>query len=1047
MSKEKEKELALGQEQHQMAALKIEQIVNRTYLQTLSGILPVPCGEMPVKENVEESICIFPIKQFTYDKEENLFGKLASVYTGAAAANANPVFIVRGYASGMVELYLGVCGEESRINGAFPKAQILRESLIGQFPGLRSAGDGILPNDAARRTINSCFDPDFHALASVSCVASVENDQNAAAFKSRGLENLIESMSGREYTFIVLAQNVPGPTLADMRSELEGLYSQLSPLSKIALTLGAQDGITISQTVTDSISEGINQSNSVTLSVGTGEYASTSSTWGENSSFGMSNDLMEGMIGFSQSSGSSIGGGTSKGDSRQKTKSNGRVDGHAVNQGTAHARGDSKSLSSSQSVQYTIEDKQIENVLKTIEGQIERLKMGNGLGMFAVSAYCLAPALADARIGACAYKALVSGKESDMENTGINVWTGEEYQQVLGYLRRFRHPVFEITGKTENWEATRVTPATFVTAREMAVHMPLPQKAVNGIVVRDSVSFGRNVVSMNEEWAQQAKIRIGNIYHLGHMEKNDVFLLRDSLTMHTFITGTTGSGKSNALYWMLSELTARNEQLHFMVIEPAKGEYKDIFSDRKDVTVYGVNPYLSPLLRIDPFSFADGIHILEHLDRLMSIFTVCWPLYAAMPAVLKKAIISAYEDAGWNMRTSRNRYYKKIYPTFKDVMQYVERNIRLSNYSADTKGDYIGSLCTRLEALTDGFNGMIFAPNGILDEELFERNVIIDISRAGAAETKSLIMGMLVMKLQEYRMAGKRRSGLHHITVLEEAHHLLRRGQDSGEGAGIVGKSVEMLTHAIAEMRSAGEGFIIADQSPDLMDRSVIRNTNTKIVLRLPETEDRETVGRAIGLTNAQIAELPKLPCGVGAVYQNDWIEPVLVQIPYYQPSKQTYCYQMKSEKAMTDSGDGQFLDALMKNEVSKWLELHEKELEQLNLPSEVKRRLICLDSGGNGKDEKLIASIAWAYFNTQTAFEKAGAALHNNFEAWSERFAEALQPPVWNYSLFEVRCLIMRILRSHAAKNASADPLYLNYCSWMREQYLKKESQGKGGE
>ena len=39
----------------------------------------------------------------------------------------------------------------------------------------------------------------------------------------------------------------------------------------------------------------------------------------------------------------------------------------------------------------------------------------------------------------------------------------------------------------------------------------------------------------------------------------------------------------------------------------------------------------------------------------------------------------------------------------------------------------------------------------------------------------------------------------------------------------------------IAEMRTYGEGFIIADQAPGLMDLSVIRNTNTKIIMRLPE--------------------------------------------------------------------------------------------------------------------------------------------------------------------------------------------------------------------
>ena len=56
---------------------------------------------------------------------------------------------------------------------------------------------------------------------------------------------------------------------------------------------------------------------------------------------------------------------------------------------------------------------------------------------------------------------------------------------------------------------------------------------------------------------------------------------------------------------------------------------------------------------------------------------------------------------------------------------------------------------------------------------------------------------------------------------------------------------------------------------------SVIRNTNTKIILRLPEQSDRELVGLSAGLNRDQIQELSKLECGVAAVYQNDWVAPL----------------------------------------------------------------------------------------------------------------------------------------------------------------------------
>jgi len=79
---------------------------------------------------------------------------------------------------------------------------------------------------------------------------------------------------------------------------------------------------------------------------------------------------------------------------------------------------------------------------------------------------------------------------------------------------------------------------------------------------------------------------------------------------------------------------------------------------------------------------------------------------------------------------------------------------------------------------------------------------------------------------------------LRHVTVLEEAHHLLRKTStaQSEDGSNMMGKAVEMISNAIAEMRSYGDGFIIADQSPGLLDASVLRNTNTKFIMRLPES-------------------------------------------------------------------------------------------------------------------------------------------------------------------------------------------------------------------
>ena len=91
------------------------------------------------------------------------------------------------------------------------------------------------------------------------------------------------------------------------------------------------------------------------------------------------------------------------------------------------------------------------------------------------------------------------------------------------------------------------------------------------------------------------------MFDLGQITDKVVELNNKTLNMHTFITGSTGSGKSNCVYQMLVELY--QDKIPFLVIEPAKGEYKDVFGNWSDVNVYSTNPKLAELININPFFF------------------------------------------------------------------------------------------------------------------------------------------------------------------------------------------------------------------------------------------------------------------------------------------------------------------------------------------------------------------------------------------------------------------------------------------------------------
>lgn len=639
-----------------------------------------------------------------------------------------------------------------------------------------------------------------------------------------------------------------------------------------------------------------------------------------------------------RSIGKSLGFGMSRGYNTAHTDSSTveRSNAHSTNE--QHSNGTTDTHGTARTQQIEVCNKAVEELLTRIDEQIKRTKESEDYGCYSCAAYFLSSRPSKALLAANTYRSLMIGEGSSVESGAVNLWQDRASVTAMReYLKRFTHPVFARQLWENEADSLFYTAGTLVSGRELPMHLGLPTRSVHGLPIIEHAEFGRNVP--DEAMPDEDKMNLGKIYHMGKEEAAGLLLNRQAMASHTFITGSTGTGKSNAVYHLLDEIT-KNGQTAFLVVEPAKGEYKNVFGNCTDVQVFGTNPRETPLLRMNPFAFPENIHILEHIDRLVEIFNACWPMYAAMPAVLKDAIERSYQKVGWDLRNSESE--KGVFPTFFDLLDILPGVIEESHYSKDTQSDYVGALCTRVKSLTNGIYGSVLcAEDALTDEALFDRNVIVDLSRVGSMETKSLLMGILVMKLQEYRMCSSgMNSRLRHVTVLEEAHNLLRKtsAEQSQEGANLQGKSVEMLANAIAEMRTYGEGFIIADQAPGLLDMSVIRNTNTKIILRLPDEEDRKLVGKSAALKEAQIDELSKLPLGVAAVYQNEWPEAVLCKIEaypmpenavYHKPSKMPH--EINAEFVFGQLAVGKELEPLSSSEMEQlklWLKRHETVLK-----------------------------------------------------------------------------------------------------------------------
>lgn len=1020
----------------------------------ITDVLPSD-GKSKNGYGIGDNVQFFRIDKLVYDREENIADKLTTVYhTMSSFERTSVVMLLKS--DGMdTELYLGVAErfDENEINvtSRGNKLSTLKTAFEANFPGSEVSdydSEGY-PIDRKKLIQDACAD-----TAAVSCVTGVASLRNKQMNKNeqfiQGLEKLIDSMRGKRFSAFFIADCKTLAEIENLCANYEDIYSQLSPFAQSQQTIGRSDAISDTKSVIDGITDTTNESVTDTVSHSHTQGKCSSDSIGVGVGGGVEIKKVISLhanVNYNHIWGKNESDTT--GDSESKTRGTSK----SLTSQNSVAKGISNT--SSNGLQITFKNRSVQTLMERIDEQIKRLRECESFGTFDFGCYFIAEESSISAAAASIYDSLMRGEDSACEISSVNTWTKEPAQMILSYLKRFYHPLIAIPklaafGGREEIQGKNllsVTPSTLVSGREMALQMGLPKKSVPGVPVVECTEFGREIVSLSESGGN---IPLGKIYHMHREEDTAVKIDAKSLTAHTFVTGSTGSGKSTTIYKLLDELSGTrigdtDETVKFMVIEPAKGEYKNALAMNKklDVHVYGTNPNVTKLLRINPFKFPkDQIHIYEHLDRLTEIFNVCWPMYAAMPAVLKAAMENAYRSAGWNLVRSENKH-GDIYPSFVDVALEVEKYINKSEYSDENKSNYKGSLLTRLESLTNGINSMIFTADDMEDQELFDENVIVDLSRVGSSETKALIMGILILKLQEYRTACARGSNaeLRHVTVLEEAHNLLKRTstEQSSETANLLGKSVEMLANAIAEMRTYGEGFVIADQSPGLLDMSVIRNTNTKIIMRLPDFSDRELVGKAAGLNDDQIIELSKLPRGVAAVYQNDWIEPVLCSIQ--KPNlvegsfvEKSVYPQIPDESLLFDLLDSKFrakLDDLTEEDAFR------KAILKSSVPTEVKVRLLdYLSAKKSAEGIKILASTVFDYFkNARETLE------HSYDEVSAEALRTAilaeLEPSIMEYADEQVDLLITLIIKEYTERYFVDYPVWREFALRMGRREL----------
>jgi hypothetical protein len=449
---------------------------------------------------------------------------------------------------------------------------------------------------------------------------------------------------------------------------------------------------------------------------------------------------------------------------------------------------------------------------------------------------------------------------------------------------------------------------TVLSSSQLAAYIHLPQLETRGFTVKLIPEFDVVPPPITSESA----ICIGTVVERTQSTDRPYSVAAKSLAGHVFVSGMTGTGKTNTVHHLLRE--AFTQKIGCLVIEPAKREYRMLLGDSilgPTLRVFTAGDESTAPLRLNPFEVLPGAKLSEHMDLLRSVFSSSFGMWVPLPQVLEKCLVSIYQDRGWELtRNSNHRLDDKdewdssAFPTLSDLVSKVEEVVPTLGFDPEASSRILASLTARLNGLRSGGKGrMLDVQESLSMDELLGYPTVLELESMGDDDDKAFIIGLLLIRLVEYRrLHGEKK--MQHFLVIEEAHRLLANVSRSAdqEQSDPRGKAVETFTNLLSEIRAYGQGIIIADQVPTRLAPDVIKNTNLKISHRVVAGDDRAVLGQAMAMSDRQIAALSSLKRGQAVVFSGETDDaPILVEIQKFEHVRGALAERIRSGDEIRD--------------------------------------------------------------------------------------------------------------------------------------------------